>query len=527
MVALLNKIHNYTDGINGLLLILYSSLVFSAYSVSVNDTDIGIIRGVVLSVVSSVILCPIVLKALKKYDFNKLLSTKEPNNSIKLRVLFFAVPFAVFLIHYIAMYPGAFSADSVYQMQQALSNNYNDWQPAIQTLLAIKLPLVLTGGWYGSIVLFQIIAFSFAIFYAINSVYRFTNVKTAVIVMLFMCLNPFTGNIAMYPWKDVSFAICTLFLVTFAFNICFTEGKWIKSVPNTAALIVITGIATLVRHNAVLFTVPYIIAVLLMISKKRAIIVLMGIIVVVAGIKVPLYSALNVEPASKGIVEVVGLPLCVIGGVTVDDSDSLDGETREFVYEIAPKDVWEEHYSDGYNSIKLRGLANNDVVNQYGAKKVIRMMLNCFKRSPAVATKSLLNVLKVVYSVSDGYIYAVEPWTYPNDLNINTKSYTFFNALNHGYIVVCGILLPHLFFYVGSMLLLLILAILSKCRLDSSADLKRILLCASVFAYNYGTALLLTGPEDSARFFYYTFLVTPLLLIIMLKKKETKESKEL
>ena len=36
--------------------------------------------------------------------------------------------------------------------------------------------------------------------------------------------------------------------------------------------------------------------------------------------------------------------------------------------------------------------------------------------------------------------------------------------------------------------------------------------------YNFGTTLLLTGAEDSYRFFYYTFLLVPVLLIILFKK---------
>lgn len=52
-------------------------------------------------------------------------------------------------------------------------------------------------------------------------------------------------------------------------------------------------------------------------------------------------------------------------------------------------------------------------------------------------------------------------------------------------------------------------------------DWKKILLVLPVFAYNFGTALLLTGYADIARFCCYTRLIFPFLLIIMLKN--TKE----
>ena len=66
----------------------------------------------------------------------------------------------------------------------------------------------------------------------------------------------------MFPLKDVSFAIGALLLLTYALQIYVTKGEWVRKPINMAFFIVAEVLTTLFRHNAVLFTVPLIAAVL-------------------------------------------------------------------------------------------------------------------------------------------------------------------------------------------------------------------------------------------------------------------------
>jgi hypothetical protein len=72
--------------------------------------------------------------------------------------------------------------------------------------------------------------------------------------------------------------------------------------------------------------------------------------------------------------------------------------------------------------------------------------------------------------------------------------------------------------------LLLIASILAKCRLNRLEDWKRILFILPVLAYNFGTALLLTGENDIQRFFTYTFQVIPLLLLFIYHHKNERNT---
>ena len=65
---------------------------------------------------------------------------------------------------------------------------------------------------------------------------------------------------------------------------------------------------------------------------------------------------------------------------------------------------------------------------------------------------------------------------------------------------------------------MLIVAMLSKLRFRRKQDWKRILPVASVLMYNFGTMLLLSGPE--IRMFYFVFTVTPVLLLLAMREDD-------
>lgn len=525
----IKKAYGYLGDINGILLILYSSIVFSAYSVSVNDTPKGIIRGIILSFVLSGVICPLVLKFVKECDFSKILNTDEVKPSNRTKILFFIVPFVSFLLRYIAYYPGGFFVDSMLQLYQTINNSYSDWHPVIQTLLSIKLPMWITRGWFGSIILFQIIGFSVAIYYALSSIAKYINTKSAFVVLILFCFNPQINNFAVTNLKDVSFAICALVLITYYFNIYFTDGKWLKSHLNTIVFIVAFALTTLIRHNAILFTIPLACILFLLVYRKKALIIMLGTIVLIAGIKFPLYSYLNVRTVGQGQEEILGLPLTVIGNVVSNDPDSLDDETKEFAYKIAPKEIWENEFDRDYNSIKWgKGINGRYVINEYGSAKIISYMMNCFKSSPVTAFKGLVSLTGPLYSVLDEYdIYYNKCSVAENELNIKMSGVPVLRTVNELYSEFCEVVFTHLFFYLGSMHLLLILFALAKCSFKRLEDLKKLLMVIPVFLYNFGTMLLLTGAGDSTRFFFYTFLVTPLLLIVLLKDKVNQEEIEI
>ncbi len=519
MKSLIRKLWIKIAGLNGLLLALYLTLVFLTSVIS-SDGRSGyyLLIALLLGMGLFLIAAPAGIHFLSKRTIacTTPKQTGKPSKATKIRIVFYLLPFCMFFLCYLTWYPGVYSPDAIDQYTQTLSNQYNDWHPVLHTLLTFKLPLLLTGGRIGTVVLVQIIVFSAVLGYAFDTIYQYTNAKYTVISMVFILCNPQTCYLSIYPWKDVSFAIGALLLLTYAFRIYITKGKWLQNPLRTIAFIVTAAVTTLLRHNALLFTGPLALAALLYVTKKRGVIVCLGILTLIAGIKFPLYSALSVEKPDQRQVETLGLPMTVIGAAVTYTPELLDEDILEFAYQVASKEAWEEYYKYGsYNSIKWDDRTNNDVIEEYGASKVISMMLRCMSASGHETRKALIALTNSVYTVTDKYNIAVYSGASYNKLAI-------IQTISDAYRDVVNDYFAYPIFHLGIMHLLLILSVLSKCQLTKWRDWKKILFIIPVFSYNYGTTLLLTSYEDALRFFFYTFLLIPILLMVMFRENDER-----
>jgi len=525
MISVARKFWGFIEGINGLLLILYSIFVFVTF-VFVAENDLKYFpRWCFLIVILSVALCPMLLRAVRRLDTDRWMTRTEgvKSNEIRWRIIFFAVPLVFFLVKYVIHYPGAMTNDSFKQYGQVLTGRYNDWHPVLQTLFSFRLPLTLTRGWIGSISLFQVFVFSFSLTHMLLSVRKYMNNRVALIMTLFVLLNPETTNIALFPWKDVPFAIGAMLLMTFVLHIWFTEGEWIRKPWHLIAFVVVWVCTTLFRHNALLFTVPLLVILFFLIAKKTAIILCACVGVLVAGIKFPLYSALRVENPGKRQVETLGLPMTVIGAAVTYAPEKLDDEVLEFAYQVAPREVWEKEYKYGeYNDVKWDALTNNEVIEEYGTGRILGLMIRCFRQAPVESLKGFIKLTETVYSICDDYKYMDIPVIGQNEYGIYQQGIPALQNVNEKVTRAVFNLFPRSFMYIGSMHLILLIVILAKCKLNKWKDWKKILMVLPMFAYNFGTALLLTGASDSSRFFFYTFLLTPILLVILLVNKKER-----
>ena len=517
----MKKAEKQKPNINSLITVLYMCFVLlTGAFTSITKADFSLRSVYVIAVALGIFaLCPLYIKKVKNT------SVKNENNKLSVKgkaALFFAV-FAFFIFSFVVWFPGGWTVDSVNQLNQALSNHYNDWHPVFQTIATIKIPLILTGGWYGAPTLFQIIAFSAAITYALCTVYELTNKKVFLISFAFIMLNPNTSCLAVMLWKDTSFAILALLLTVYSLKIFFSRGEWIKKPVNAAALTAVSVAALLVRHNAVLFVFPLLLAIFLIVEKKRGAAVLICVIVLFVGVKYPVYSALNVEKPGQRAVETMGLPISIIGNAVKETPELLDSETLEFAYGVAPKEIWEEEYViNGFNSVKFNKKTNLDFAEKYGAKNIVGIMIKTVKNSPSSALSELFYITGTAYSISNDYSYRDMPYVAKNSAGIKLSEKSVFQGIRtalKNYSSFCILFLPHLFMYAGVMHLILLITALSKIKINKQS-IRRYMLIIPAFVYNFGTALLLTGTGDASRFFYYTFLITPLLLVLIFKEEK-------
>lgn len=229
---------------------------------------------------------------------------------------------------------GAFSSDTIYQYKQAASGRYNDWKPILQTLITYTLPLKLTGR-AEAIVLFQIIEYSCILAYMGYVILKYSGKGYAVFTFLYILLNPVTGNIVVYPWKDVTFAMFVVLLMTFGLQIHITDGHWLDSTRAVLLLDIVLAAATIVRHNVFLFTIPFWVAILIRIEKKRRIQIVLLFTACIIVVKGSVRMALEVPEIWDHIARGMGLPMSVLGNIPKESPESLDEETKEFLYSVA------------------------------------------------------------------------------------------------------------------------------------------------------------------------------------------------
>ncbi|MBQ2704895.1 MAG: hypothetical protein IJF58_05050 [Clostridia bacterium] len=528
MKTICKKIYNLLEGTNGIIFIIYA-LFITLTQVYIHTVDDGAFWiGALIWLVICLLGCPFILRLVRNASFNEDKNCKFTIHNNVWRVVFFIVPLLVFLFHYFLYYPGCFSNDSLTQYEQCMQGVYNDWHPVFHTLFAFKLPLFITRGWIGSIVLFQMILFSAVIGYSLCAIKQYTNTGYALLTMLFILINPETSSMALFPWKDVSFAIGAMLMVTYGLKVYFTKGDWLKRPLNVICFVLTAVATTLFRHNALLFTVPLVFAVLLFASKKRALVIATACILLIGAVKMPLYAVLKVESPDSRQIETLGLPMTVIGAAVTVDAENVDEDILEFAYKVAPKEVWQSTYYYGsYNEVKWDQRTNNDVIEEYGAAKVLNMAARCFKDCPKASFTGLIKLTEVVYTVSDDYHLYITPYSSLSQYSEVSESKAELQRFDKQLSADFNKLFPHLFMYVGMMHIILLVSVLAKCKLNKWADWKKIFFVLPVFLYNFGTTLLLTGSGDSCRFFFYTFMLTPILLVFLYKNQKDGSSQQI
>ena len=412
-----------------------------------------------------------------------------------------------------ASWPGGFSPDSISQLQQAVSGQYDDWHPVWHTLVFFWLPVKLTG-WTYSLFLFQDLVFCAAMAHTATVLYTYGSRRYALLSWCYVMLNPFVCRTAMFPWKDVGFSLAAMTSAALAMQVWCTRGESGRSPLRWAALGFALANAVLFRHNGVLFS-GFLLAALAFTMKKGAWWkTALVFALTLALIRGPLYSALDVQKPGNRVTETMGLPLAVMGNVAKEDPEALDGETADFVYAIAPREEWANDFRRGdFNSMKWNGISTWPI-EEAGVPKILRMTWHCFQRSPKAALDGLIDLTDLVYGLDGSlegegmpYISGGQTW-FVRENNVWLQEFiklymTGVDASPLRYLV-----------NIGSTMALVLGAMLARCDLRKWEDWKRILLALSMFCYNFGTMLLLTGPDS--RFFLESFLVCPIFVLLML-----------
>ena len=512
MVRLLRKI-----SIKALLQTLYVSVCWLTY-ICVNVTNskgIAILLTLFVTI-ATYFFIDFLFKKIDKCPFQAIIQ-KDAKSKIRMFIIVAIACFVIMMVWYMAYYPGSFSLDSLSQYGQVMEEEYNDWHPVLHTLVFFALPIRITGE-VSAIVLFQMVYFSILLGYLGMIIGEYIGVKQAFISLAYILLNPYTGHIMLYPWKDVGFALAGLLCMCMVFEFYYLNDAWCQKTWKMILWGIVIACSTLFRHNAVLFTGTLLIALFFNLKRKYWLQLTITVLVVLVIVKGPVYYFLEVEQPGSRVAETMGLPLTVIGNVATETPERLDEELNEFVYAMATLDEWKRNYVCGnFNSIKWAG-ADLSIVEEKGYSGVIQLMFKCFQYSPKASFKALFLLTDTVYGIENGLEGNVGNAITDNDYGIKYAGNETLKKFVDAYsVMIDKSILRYLRTY-GVVILAMLLAILGKLNWKSWLSWKKTLLLLPIFIYDFGTMLFLSGPDS--RFFFITFLVCPLVVLLALYQRE-------
>lgn len=498
--------------INVLLMTFYLMIVMSSVFIDSIRLGTSIFVWLILSVVCFV-LSYLILTAVKKIQIK--IHHNPKRSDVRNFLLFFSISLCYLLIWFLAFFPGFFSSDSITQYEQAITGNYSDWHPVWHTLLIYTLPLKVFHH-YGSIIAVQIIVISIAIGYMCMVVLRWFNLKIAIISLSYILLNPYSTLIFMMPWKDTAMAVACLICCTKGLDIWFSNGDGLRKWYDILLLGVSLTNVTLFRHNGILFSFLFCVALFIVSDKKNAIKTIGVVAILLLIIKGVLYPYLDVQKPDSRVMEITGLPMTVIGNVIAKAPEKVDDEVKEFAYSVASRESWEEYYVCGdFNSVKWEHIDIN-VINEAGVAKILKLTVKCFAQAPRESVEATIALTDLVYGISHGVEGGYPSGTSGDSYGFVRHDIKLLKSICVLYTAVIRKTHIEVIFLLGTSILMLITSILSKSKLNKKEDWKRILLCLPILVYDLGTMLLLTGPDY--RFFYASIMVTPICLLLFSNK---------
>jgi hypothetical protein len=442
-------------------------------------------------------------------------------------LLIFVMTVGIMGSYYAAYYPGGLTSDTFNQWYQVQKDYLLDWHPAIHTVLFLKLPSLIKND-LAFVNLVQIIWIGLAVSYLGMVLERWGIKKRWCTLALFISIAaPSSAIVMSYCWKDTALTIFVILLAGQMAEIFFSDGLWLKKWYHLALFSLFGGLASLMRHNAILLIAPLGMLIAILYWKQIRIYAIgagIGILVVIAGIKGPVYRIMNVQNHPQVAAEMLGVPMTILANVLIHEPEMLDPEAREFLYQIGSQELWEENYTEGnWNSAKWMGDdISNDVIEEVGAHNVLLYTWHAVQKSPYYSYRAVVKLFEVVWKPFASKV----SWSYSVNVD-NSNSYGYETTGNaqlcnildgiRNWSVAGGIYATWCW-HIGFYILLLLFVGISRLK----KNLQSCILWIPILCYDFGTALLLCGPDF--RFFSFNTVVTiPLLLALLMEKNKEIE----
>lgn len=426
--------------------------------------------------------------------------------------------FASMLVYFVAYFPGGVSTDTLMQWEEAHLMRFHDWHPALHTMMVALLTRIVDHPAF--VLLVQLAAYAAAVGYAtaVLARWRFPKAVCALLAA-FLSLNPALCSIMTFIWKDCAFAISALFLGVQLLEIHLSGGAWLGKKRHLAALALTLALTSILRHNGLAMTLPA--AVWLLVSFparfRRALAALLGAVLLFAGIKGPLYSALSVTYPKSSLSEVFGVPMVVLSHIYAEAPEALDEETTAFLSRYASQETFYALDACGdWNEIKWYVSAPD--VSDLTLAQISAMALRAAQKEPQLAVEALAGLWSLPFLPFRNAYWRISPYT--------SQEFVFTFQFEAGGCAplqrvlgwLCRLFSRPALSWMGWCPGFALLAVMLACALlGRDRPLSALLLPAALIAYDLATALVLSSPTDY-RFFLTTPMLAPLCVLGLLAR---------
>ena len=319
----------------------------------------------------------------------------------KYTLTFFLI-FIPMLIGYLYWYPGIHNLDTLGQWMQVTSNTFNDWHPAFHTLTIWFISRVCES--YSFVVLVQNILFCFALSYLFSTLDRWgLSIKALAVIFGIIVLTPETQTIMQILLKDCMFTVAVIILTAMLIDMYFDDCS--LKLAQIVTFSVISGAATMLRHNAFFYTVPLVLFLTTKYWKRQYVKYMIVIFVLtVVVIRWPVYSFFRVTYPNNIVSESVGWPMTILGDIYVKNPSGLDDEAKNFLLTFSDDKAWKEKYRLGdFDSIKWETESDQEFLSNNSVNKYLSMTLRAVINNPLIAFGAVRQLTSVVWNMNDEF----------------------------------------------------------------------------------------------------------------------------
>lgn len=459
-----------------------------------------------------------------------ILVQQQPNKrSVGLFIGVFAAVLGVYLMYYYMYYPFEVSGDVLTQWEQAHSMNINDHHPAFHTLLICLGTQVVDS--YPFLIFVQLILFAAGVAWLAVTLRAWGVPALLVALVTFLiAYGVHTRAIMFYTWKDTAMSLQMLFLLSQMVNLFWSRGEWLKKPLHWISMAVLLAGITLVRHNAVLFTFPLIVLLFVTYPRVRKSSALAAglCLLLVLGVKGPLYHVFRVTPSPNNYSETIGLPMTILSSVYSEEPEQLSEEAYAFMSAFAPQEEFKERYEFGnYNSVKWAYVTQEKLSELAPSPlQVLSMTWDAIRAESVLAARSVLALTDIVWDPTmDEVAYIGALAGQPSDtdfLRIVPKlEMLCYDVTDILYQAFSNRVFNVISSQIGFLMLVMLLAWYASRKVHGLTGLWLIL---PVLAYNFGTMLLLCG--DDARFFHFNCLIAYPIAILLMSRNAQERNEE-